>query len=275
MRNELNLPQDNFAICIDSTFVDPATALLTSIAANHKGKSNIALLHADLSNADVRKLKIAARPHLVVPVHVENALLPAALSPDHLPPAAYFRLLLADFLETEKVLYLDADVIVQRDLRRIFDHKFNNPIAAVRDQLVLALPRLARTERLENDLAYFNSGVMLIDLTAWQKEQITSQCLDLLRKHRFRYGDQDALNHVLAGNWSELPATYNAQTAGYVYPNMSPLMRVIKFLKFAVFPHVVHFTGPKPWIAESNAPRRWIYLKYERIAKRIRDRKSV
>lgn len=233
------------------------------------------MLHLGLSEADVSKLKRAAGPHLVVPVRVENALLPGVLLPDHLPPASYLRLLLPDFLEDERVLYLDADTIVKRDLRRIFEHKFDQPIAAVQDQLFVASPGLAPPAMLEKNLSYFNSGVMLIDLKTWRKEQITPRCLCLMRKNLFPYGDQDALNLALAGNWSTLPGTYNAQTAGYIYPKKSPLMRIIRFLRFAVFPHVVHFTGPKPWVAKSRAPRRWIYLKYERITKHMSGQKAL
>ncbi len=52
-----------------------------------------------------------------------------------------------------------------------------------------------------SDHAYFNAGVMLIDLDAWRACGIERELLELLSRDpkRFRWWDQTAMNFLLRG----------------------------------------------------------------------------
>ena len=53
---------------------------------------------------------------------------------------------------------------------------------------------------MEPDDIMFNSGVMLIDLDKWRRENIESKLLEFIRKKngKIQQGDQGALNAILS-----------------------------------------------------------------------------
>jgi lipopolysaccharide biosynthesis glycosyltransferase len=58
---------------------------------------------------------------------------------------------------------------------------------------------------------YFCSGIMIINLEYWRKNKIMEQALDFLARYpeRIFAPDQDALNHIIKGNYSELHPRWN------------------------------------------------------------------
>jgi lipopolysaccharide biosynthesis glycosyltransferase len=58
---------------------------------------------------------------------------------------------------------------------------------------------------------YFCSGIMIINLEYWRKNKIMEQALDFLARYpeRIFAVDQDALNHIIKGNYSELHLRWN------------------------------------------------------------------
>lgn len=131
----------------------------------------------------------------------------------------YTRLLVGDLLPSDwqRVVYLDSDTITRHSLADLWNTNLDGDIlGAVRDDYVptISSPYGLPTWRqlgLDPDLPYFNSGVMLIDLNAWRRDNIGSRTLRYLTEHRddIRLFDQDALNAVAAGRWSELDTVWN------------------------------------------------------------------
>ena len=88
----------------------------------------------------------------------------------------------------------------------------------------------------------FNSGVLLIDVAAFNAQDVLERCLAFGASHPpARIGlDQDLLNAVLHGGWAELSPVWNWQ---YTWAS-----RLFEAMADA---HVVHFIGPKkPWTHE-------------------------
>src|SRR5437868_6760538 len=82
---------------------------------------------------------------------------------------AYCRILLPRVLDVPRLIYLDCDVLVFRDLSELFDHPLSSGkiLAAVRDSETLSLSDdsriVADAMKLPADAPYFNSGVMLLN----------------------------------------------------------------------------------------------------------------
>ncbi|MEQ1898451.1 MAG: glycosyltransferase family 8 protein [Vicinamibacterales bacterium] len=171
----------------------------------------------------------------------------------------YYRLFLGDTLpETvDRVLFLDADLLIHRDLAELWHLPFEGNIAmAVPD----AYPRGHRSrlsriafadgQRFTGDTPYFNAGVQLIDLSRWRTERIGSRACELLWKYKDQLDgrDQDALNITLAGRWKRLPPTWNFHElpegpddwdAGGASPTeVADAVR---------HPAILHYIGWKPW----------------------------
>ncbi|TDQ09979.1 glycosyltransferase family 8 protein [Pedobacter metabolipauper] len=156
---------------------------------------------------------------------------------------AYGRLLLPELLQTEaRVLYLDADLIIELDVLELTDFDLQNKAVAVVSGSTLrhALdhPFLVNKLGLSLDSNYFNSGVLLFDLELWRKNKYKEQCLSIAKKYPndLVSHDQTLLNAVFNNEFAYLPKNYNCPWyAGKSRPNVSDRM-------------IIHYLGsPKPW----------------------------
>src|SRR5689334_5154509 len=145
-----------------------------------------------------------------------------------LPREAFLRLLLDELLppDLHRVLWLDADVVVETSLAPLWSHPFGDgTVVAVQDyggRTLGSTGGTADTWRelgLDPEAPYFNSGVMLVDLPRWRAGRVTQEVLAYSRRFadRVRFGDQDGLNAVLTGRWAQAPLKWNVQVAALRY----------------------------------------------------------
>lgn len=160
----------------------------------------------------------------------------------------------------DKVLYLDCDVIIRKSIKELWELDLHGKtIAALLD----AFSKYYRKniDLKENDIM-FNSGVMLIDLKRWKKEQVEKKLMDFIRKKNghIQQGDQGALNAVLSHDVYCFEPRFNAVTIffDFTYQEMLIYRKPPKFygeeeVKKAVDdPNIVHFTtsflSKRPWM---------------------------
>jgi len=196
-----------------------------------------------------------------------------ALLPDYLPAASLFRLRMEDLLPDyiDRVLYLDADVIVRRPLEELWMAELGESLAAaVRDPIVpwagapMGLPW--REVGVAASAPYFNSGVLVIPLDRWRSEHVGRRGLELLARRRLRHGDQCALNVLMEGRWAALDPSWNLQ-GGHLYENSLALVTESLDILHASRsnPAIVHFNHSawgRPWQPGCTHPFRqeWIEL---------------
>src|SRR5215510_2562844 len=126
---------------------------------------------------------------------------------------AYCRILLPHLLNVPRLIYLDCDVLVFRDLSHLFDLELSpsKVVAAVPDSETLSLAddslALTKAMQLPAEGAYFNSGVMLMNLDELRKLQFFECGVDFLNSWRGKYcfHDQSAINFLLHRHIEELP----------------------------------------------------------------------
>jgi lipopolysaccharide biosynthesis glycosyltransferase len=171
--------------------------------------------------------------------------------------AAYLRLALpaAFAADYDRLLYLDSDIFVQGgDFAALMRSELGgHAVAAVRDNMQWRTPGRVPEQfrRLGMPAApYFNSGLLLIDVPAFNAADLMQRCLDFARAHEGRMigHDQNLLNCVLRGDWAELHPAWNWQYTG--------ASRLFEALEGA---NIVHFIGAtKPWRDEKGRlPRRF------------------
>jgi lipopolysaccharide biosynthesis glycosyltransferase len=186
----------------------------------------------------------------------------------------YLRLLMPHLLPSDvgRVIYIDADMLVRRDLGQLWDE----PQA---DHAALAVPCVAapyidasslpnfeacrpylaavtpvanfRELGLPSGGKYLNGGLLVANLDQWRRDRFSEQMLRCLRDHRQHvlWWDQYALNVVLAGRWRALDYRWNQGAHLYAYPGWrnSPLDEAA-FDQLRRDPWIVHFCSPsKPW----------------------------
>src|SRR5262245_42427578 len=128
----------------------------------------------------------------------------------HLNNVTYFRLLLPEVIppDIDRVIYLDCDVLVQRDLSQLWAHALGeHALAAVQDAGFSDWAKLG----LNPEAGYFNAGVVLLDLQAIRAQGLFRDALKFAKDHpaRLTWSDQCALNHVFERRWPRLDKFWN------------------------------------------------------------------
>lgn len=164
--------------------------------------------------------------------------------------AIYYRFIIADYFTgiTDKVLYLDSDVICKGSLQSLLTKNLSQYLcAAVAERN--SEWWLARSQKLQSPKlaeGYFNSGVMLINTQEWAEYAITQRAFEALADpdivSRLTYYDQDVLNLVCAGRVLFVEPIYNVQYS-INYELKSSHKNPIQDSTI-----LVHYIGPtKPW----------------------------
>lgn len=254
----------------DRRYLHPLCVALVSLARDGGPavfECGVRVLHTDLEPDDVDRLRAmgGALGLEVTPVRLPER--EEAFPVTHwVTSAAYLRLRLAEAVEDRSiVLYLDCDLIAVRDLTPLLDIRLRAPVAAVRNllsPLVRSGGGLPGHEALgiPGDREYFNSGVMLIDVSRWVDEEIGERCRRFLvdRPEHVRFWDQDALNYVLDDRWQRLPLVDNVlPLSGYEETQARDTYRGAEVLSFEeacaleMRARILHFAGPfKPWVGD-------------------------
>jgi lipopolysaccharide biosynthesis glycosyltransferase len=155
----------------------------------------------------------------------------------------YARIMLASIIHEERVIYLDSDLVIKRDLGDLFHADLNGHVVGVAGvgNIEWALEREFFTSiGLDKEAKYFNAGVLVMDLDKWRAFNITRKCIEFADKYpdMLLTADQTVLNYVFyRNNFCELDKSYNR--ALYADSNsVDP----------AESGSVFHFVGaPKPW----------------------------
>lgn len=181
----------------------------------------------------------------------------------HISKAAYFRLNIAKLVpqSVKKIIYMDADLVVRGDIKELWNTDIQGkPIAAVPDLGIMSSCRLMEQKHKvlgigKHDL-YFNSGVLIIDVEAWRKNDYAKEGIALAASGNLPHHDQDALNKVFHDNWQALPLKWNV-----IPPVFNLFMKILlntKFRQQALEARknmcIMHYAGRyKPWEFEKQS----------------------
>ena len=177
-----------------------------------------------------------------VPVN-ESIFRDATLGPGR-SHMAYCRILLPHLLDVPRLIYLDCDVLVFRDLSPLNDLQLSDGkvIAAVPDSETSCLaedsPLLAKAIHLRPGGAYFNSGVMLMNLNELRRGHFFQRAVEFLNSWRgkYRFHDQSAINFVLHDQIEPLPAEWNRPAWRFDAQENNDLNCIL------------HYTTSAPWL---------------------------
>ena len=186
--------------------------------------------------------------------HVGDEQIDNFPAPGHLSRATYLRLFLPYILpvELERVLYLDCDLVVLKDLGGLYQNDLNGKaLAAVKDVKAKAIIRIYFYPGL---LSYFNAGVMLIDLKKWRNLNLLEKSVEFINNHKeeLSTADQDVLNCLLKDDWLELDRVFNTDMKHQLMNGLPPKETVI-----------LHYSDKiKPWNYLYRGRNKKYYFKY-------------
>ena len=170
----------------------------------------------------------------------------------------YCRILLPQLLDVPRVVYLDCDVLVFRDLSELFDTQLSpgKVLAAVPDSETLFLEEdslvVAKAMKLAAEGAYLNCGVMLMNLDQLRKENFTKKSLEFVKNWRgaYRFWDQSAFNFLLHGRIDELPEHWNRASWRFDEQDDNGLDCVL------------HYTTSAPWLGGRPGPAQTLFERF-------------
>ncbi len=222
-------------LATDNNFCIHAAALISSIQKNSYDENlEIFVLADGLRRIYKNELQKCTELDLtIVDVnkwHFVRKLIPHKVT--YLPQTAYFRLLIQElFKEYDRVLYLDVDTLVFANIARLKDVGFDG-------KLCLAVEDYSRDKKKKRvfskfmksrEMGYFNSGVMVIDVKGWRRENIAQQAIHML-EHEMKnpkYADQEVLNVILENRWKPLERKWNCPSYSADYENMPNILHYI------------------------------------------------
>lgn len=190
---------------------------------------------------------------------------------------AYARLFLPAILpaEVERVLYVDCDVLFTSPIDDFYNVDFGDSlVAGVLDTLADDTAKVSIGCRV--DEPYLNSGVLMIPLDKWRKENVQQQFIDFLvaRNGNVKHNDQGIINAVCKGRKFIVSPRYNVNSNFYTHPYSllkecnTPFYSQQEYEAAKEQPAIIHFTEGflnRPWIANSLHPYKNEYLEYRAL----------
>lgn len=167
----------------------------------------------------------------------------------------FYRFVLADLLreESDRVLYLDGDIMCRGSLCELRDMDLGQAIAAV-----VSDRRQKKQMQQLGTSGFFNAGAMLIHIKEWVNQNMFQHMVDMAHDsltkidakgyyqgwHGLRYNDQNILNKMLDGRVIWLPKKYN-----YIYGlGQSAMFKTSAKNEDYRKQVILHFAGSvKPW----------------------------
>lgn len=262
----------NIAVCTDENFVMPALVCLTSVFENNRGENVHAYVLTDgisvKAKGKFQQLSQTYKQPIDV-MTIDRHVFDGLRVNERFPVSMYYRFLLPKMLSNEeKVLYLDCDIIVRKSLHDFYDTPLDDKaLAAVVgescDDIVFENKLLLKGK-------YFNSGVLLMNLDYWRKNDIARKLIQWVADNPdiATLPDQDALNKVLDGKVVYADYTYNYQE-WWFRPSLISYMHYSKWPSIREAgkdPAIVHFCeAEKPWFTECKNPYQHEFIHYAQM----------
>lgn len=190
---------------------------------------------------------------------------------DFLPASHWYRVFLPELLpQVDRLLYLDADAIAVESLEELWGTELaGHLLAAVTN--VFQPDHAGHPARLglRDPHAYFNTGVMLLDLERWRREECTAALLDYARSAAAKLGfpEQDAINVVLGERRLPLHPRWNLMNSILLFSWAADAFGAEAVREAIERPAIRHFEGPsvnKPWHLLCERADRELYMSHRR-----------
>ncbi|MDR2776508.1 MAG: glycosyltransferase family 8 protein [Puniceicoccales bacterium] len=243
----------NIAFVFDDKFFNLFKVTAYSIAKNTK--SNLAIYIIDCGISETHRMEIGKfqkQLPCVVDIFCKEPkkfeVFEKCPIPAHFSSAVFYRLAIGKtFPHLTRVVYLDCDVIVDGDIKELWDVDLGNrPFGALNDETNFFLPkdieRRKKQAGIPPEHTYMSSGVLLIDLKKFENMCVFERVLKFVEHCEISLAcpEQDAMNICLDEN-EHLPINPRF--------NFTPFAPQAKrcFKKFGP-PLIIHFSCGKPWI---------------------------
>lgn len=262
----------NLLVTLDSKYIRPLKVMLVSLFINNPGEYfRIYLMHSSIKDDEVADIERFVRGYgqeLFV-VKIDGGCFRNAPVVLNYPKEMYYRLLACKFLpgDLDRILYLDPDILVINPLRELYETDLDDYLYAAAYHNVLAVKEINRIRLYPYKIdAYFNSGVLLMNLELQRKLVDEKVIYDFIEKNRLKLilPDQDIINTLYSKQIKCLDEKlYNYDTRYYNYYRIisNNICDMDYIMRNTV---ILHFCGKrKPWHKGYSGKFHSLYKHYE------------
>ena len=281
-KNDKNKEPISIAMATDRNYIYPTVVAMTSILENKKSDTKInfyIMISGDFLNVEKNRLLRLQRKYSNCKVRLINMKdnMNSLYTSRHLSRATYYRLMLPSLLPNlDKVLYLDTDIIVKKDLSALFNYNIDNfYLAGVLDVEVSGNGIIqGRASVTKNDIymnkygkdillkSYVNAGILLFNLKKMRRDNLESKLLNCISSYDLEFHDQDALNLECFGKIMNIPNIYNIASWQDFYNDQ-------------VIVHFLDVNKPWKWLTTRNSELWWKYAEKTDCFKNIQSKYLV
>lgn len=237
----------NILISVCESFLTPVKVMLYSLSRHNSGLC-IYFFHGSLTLGQLAGLNEFVEEKCNAKLNVIEAsdyFKDIPLSEQYSKPELYYRLLAPYILpqELERILYMDADMIVNASLSEFYHQSFDGAYAAlVSDRFYFCDEVQEQKKKLgmKAEDIYFNSGLILFNLKLFRDNISLADIMDFIKenKEKLFYFDQDILNCLLLGHKKLCDEKFNFQAYPFEDLTLEDIENTV----------VLHYTDrPKPW----------------------------
>ncbi|MGS0740692.1 glycosyltransferase family 8 protein [Glaciimonas sp. GG7] len=261
----------HIAFCVDDHYCRSMGATITSIIHHNPGTTFTFHVFAFSISEDNRqrfnqlasKFGVATHIHIIDPVIFKPFAHISQFS--YYSPTIFTRLLIPSTLRgiTDKVLYLDADILCMGSIAELIQMDFGNSAAIVVPDADETTRRRCAALQLSSQ-RYFNSGVMYMNVDVWESQQITEKTIHAILENgkNYRFPDQDALNVVLEGKVQFIDRKWN-----FLYDLIHDLEKDKRQMRAIGDVGFIHFAGAvKPWNNWCLHASRDLFVKHHAVS---------
>ncbi len=216
----------NIAYITDANYLYPTQVAVYS-AIKNKCPNNIYHFYILTDNVPMDQAQKAfapmARKDVIFKIVPQQKVLDIEFSDflEHISSAAMLKFMIAEALpEVNRVIYMDSDTVVVKDLADLFNQDLEgNIVGAVTDIATMAQPGYLATIGYRES-QYFNAGMFLLDLQQMRNRGIGAHLNEYVRNNpNLVFIDQDAYNVVLRKKIKKLSYNYNCMASMFFEKN--------------------------------------------------------
>lgn len=251
------ITDDNYAM---PTAVS-VTSLYYSKEETERYDYHVYIICDKVSPDNLKRLKSLSKKDLEVTIIEENGTRFSGITAagvEHVSSTALHKFELPNiFSQYDKILYLDGDTLVTKDLFELFETDIEGRYAAVVKDYRANQYNPSQLAKLKIDHKhgfYWNSGMMLLNLRKLREDNITEKLFEYRANGINFFMDQDALNVVLEENVKYVSLYYNAMSSVLEYIDSAAVAEYYNINEYENFTQaiswaaVLHLTGQyKPW----------------------------
>lgn len=273
MRND----KIHLLVTVDQNYIRPLQTMLKSFAVNNMGESvHIWLLHSGIPQESLNLLTeyCNAQRMTLTAVSVDSSAFMDAPKSKRYPQEMYYRLLAPLLLpdSVDKILYLDPDILIINPVRPLWEISLDGCVfAAASHSIVPDMVDDVNRMRLGTDHAYFNTGVILMDLNLARGTVRSDDIFKCVREHfaELLLPDQDVFNSLYgayAKQVDDVVWNYDARRFSAYNLTSGGKCGMDWVMENTV---ILHFCGTqKPWKPSHSSRFSALYKHYMHLAQR-------